>query len=277
MGNQRIAVPGGGFCYSGPNCKRHGAAATKITAVKQQVAEATKLTQNATTYDEYTEARERFLDAQEAYDATPEGFRKLNDEMRSEHDRSRRLDLRERIETAERTIDRVKAKAEAKKAELERKKAIGEAARAKRLNRKATSSYAGENARTVKPKRKVSAAEAAELAAKKAEWDAKDARIAKRIAVIEEWKKQSKTQSGYVKTEYDVPDRLTYHNSTSEQREEILEQAQHEYDQNPEPCRSCGTNDDVSVGWDPFDLDVNNKFELRVSCGNCTYERARDI
>jgi hypothetical protein len=277
MGNQRIAVPGGGFCYSGPNCKRHGAAATKVAAVKQQVVEATKLTQTATTYDEYTEAKERFLDAQEAYDATPEGFRKLNEEMLGEHDRSRRLDLRERIETAERTIDRAKAKAEAKKAELERKKAIGAAARAKRLNRKVTSSYAGENSRTVKPKRNVSAAEAAELATKKAEWDAKDARIAKRKAVIEDWKKQSKTQSGHVRTNYDLSDTLTFKNSTFEERRAVLEEAQHKFEQNPEPCRSCGTSDDVSVNWDPYDMDVGNRFELRVSCGNCTYERSRDI
>jgi hypothetical protein len=81
---QRISVAGGGYCYTGPTCKLHGANA--VSAARKQLRNAEAQITSAKTLNEFTSAQKSYTEARALFDSTADGQVQLEREIKEEKD-----------------------------------------------------------------------------------------------------------------------------------------------------------------------------------------------
>ena len=64
---------------------------------------------------------------------------------------------------------------------------------------------------------------------------------------------------------------------TNDQNALDLENANRMFEKNPEPCSKCGTTENVSVSYNPFDVEVSGIYKMMVSCRDCYNLEAEEL
>jgi hypothetical protein len=95
---QRISVAGGGYCYTGPTCKLHGANA--VSTARKQLRNAEAQITSAKTLNEFTSAQKSYTEARALFDSTADGQVQLDREIKEEKDPIARQVLENRAAVA---------------------------------------------------------------------------------------------------------------------------------------------------------------------------------